>query len=81
MYLAFMSQMNQRLQFNEVYQSRQLVGQKTIRFSKPLPCGQDVLDKLYEQSGVRYRITDLIMAVTTLTLSELVRVGINPDRP
>ena len=44
-------------------------GQKTIRFTKPLPCGKDATNKL----GAQYRATDLIITVVTLTMAELVK--------
>ena len=47
-------------------------GEKTIRFSKPLPAGQEVTEKLGKQKEGRFRSTDLILSVASLALSELV---------
>ena len=55
-----------------MYKTRELKGEKTVRFTtKALPCGSDTADKL-KQVGP-YRSTDYTMAIVTLTLSELVK--------
>ena len=81
MVIAFFKNFGDPIQYNDFYKTRELKGgEKTIRYSKPLPIGPDVLAKLKKQKEGAYRSTDLIMTIASMSLSEMVTETKECDR-